>query len=417
MNEKNVLDQIKKECKLISVDNFERIKKSVELENKQEKTEVIEMKKTGFSVVMNIAAAVTAIIIPVSVMVFVTKSTSLEPDPDNIREIYVATGSETTSQSEKYSEALNHETNKIQNTYGSDAVSVPDTESTEGTEAVTSADSEASEPEKTNTMTQIITEKTTAPYTVTFEVTESSTYSGTTDETGKYTTKHSAVPDFSGRPNEFQSSGVTVLPSSPVSPETTVADMTYPVSTVPSTDSPVVTLPLMTSYVTKPCMTDRFPLESAPQTTACVTNQHVFPECTTAEAVTTVYETVPPCVIVPPSTTVPVSNKNLHIVPGYTDKLFSIQRTISSSMIYSEKIYHGEDYDYKVVMPDSYVIHVYDVIIYSYDYFDYINKGDYVLKSETKYSIEEVIEGASPLLTIEDLYNAGLKAEVLPKNQ
>ena len=45
------------------------------------------------------------------------------------------------------------------------------------------------------------------------------------------------------------------------------------------------------------------------------------------------------------------------------------------------------------------------------DYFDFLHKGDMIMKSETAYTVDEIIRDNIVGLGIEDLIKAGLPAE------
>lgn len=94
-------------------------------------------------------------------------------------------------------------------------------------------------------------------------------------------------------------------------------------------------------------------------------------------------------------------------VPGFSDKLYSLE--FDSEKFTDEIVtFKSDNREYKILSPDAYTVYVYDVIIYGYDYFDFLNKGDYVLKDEYKYSIREVLNSDDKLLDIEELISSGL---------
>lgn len=153
---------------------------------------------------------------------------------------------------------------------------------------------------------------------------------------------------------------------------------------------------------TEPAYSEKSEVQTEPDVTECSE--------TTETAETTAFsETEPVQETEFPEETEPFKTE-LQLVPGYTDKLFCIERKSPVSED-SYRIYHGESGDYRIISPDSYTVYVYDVIIYGYDYFDFLKKGDYVFKAETEYTIDELLNAEEKLLKIEDLIASGLEAE------
>lgn len=153
---------------------------------------------------------------------------------------------------------------------------------------------------------------------------------------------------------------------------------------------------------TKPAYSEKSEVQTEPAVTECSETTE-SPETTAFSKTEPVQETESPEEAEPFKT-------ELQLVPGYTDKIFCIERKSPVSED-SSGIYHGESGDYRIISPDSYTVYVYDVIIYGYDYFDFLKKGDYVFKSETEYTIDELLNAEEKLLKIEDLIASGLEAE------
>ena len=153
---------------------------------------------------------------------------------------------------------------------------------------------------------------------------------------------------------------------------------------------------------TKPAYSEKSEVQTEPAVTECSETTE-SPETTAFSETEPVQETESPEEAEPFKT-------ELQLVPGYTDKIFCIERKSPVSED-SSGIYHGESGDYRIISPDSYTVYVYDVIIYGYDYFDFLKKGDYVFKSETEYTIDELLNAEEKLLKIEDLIASGLEAE------
>lgn len=153
---------------------------------------------------------------------------------------------------------------------------------------------------------------------------------------------------------------------------------------------------------TKPAYSEKSEVQTEPAVTECS-------ETTESSETTAFSETEPVQETESPEEAEPFKTE-LQLVPGYTDKIFCIERKSPVSED-SSGIYHGESGDYRIISPDSYTVYVYDVIIYGYDYFDFLKKGDYVFKSETEYTIDELLNAEEKLLKIEDLIASGLEAE------
>ena len=153
---------------------------------------------------------------------------------------------------------------------------------------------------------------------------------------------------------------------------------------------------------TEPAYSEKSEVQTEPAVTECSETTE-SPETTAFSETEPVQETESPEEAEPFKT-------ELQLVPGYTDKIFCIERKSPVSED-SFRIYHGESGDYRIISPDSYTVYVYDVIIYGYDYFDFLKKGDYVFKSETEYTIDELLNAEEKLLKIEDLIASGLEAE------
>ena len=153
---------------------------------------------------------------------------------------------------------------------------------------------------------------------------------------------------------------------------------------------------------TKPAYSEKSEVQTEPAVTE-------WSETTESPETTACSETEPVQETESPEEAEPFKTE-LQLVPGYTDKIFCIERKSPVSED-SSGIYHGESGDYRIISPDSYTVYVYDVIIYGYDYFDFLKKGDYVFKSETEYTIDELLNAEEKLLKIEDLIASGLEAE------
>ncbi|MBR6925068.1 MAG: hypothetical protein IKH50_11110, partial [Oscillospiraceae bacterium] len=96
-------------------------------------------------------------------------------------------------------------------------------------------------------------------------------------------------------------------------------------------------------------------------------------------------------------------------VPGFTDKIYRIKFDADMADG-SEKIYSVSGRNYRVKSPDAYTICIYDVIIYGYDYFDFLKKGDYVLKTEYEYTTDEYFALEDKVLSVEELISSGFDA-------
>lgn len=113
----------------------------------------------------------------------------------------------------------------------------------------------------------------------------------------------------------------------------------------------------------------------------------------------------------PVTAVIPESFKtDFRLVPGYRDKIFCLEfnadRTDNRSKVFSD----GE-LSCTVESPDAYTVFVYDIIVYDYDYFDFLSKGDFLFKTEKKYTLDEILSAEEKILTLEDLVSAGLAAE------
>lgn len=100
----------------------------------------------------------------------------------------------------------------------------------------------------------------------------------------------------------------------------------------------------------------------------------------------------------------------LKLVPGYKDKLYMLKFD-SDKISNRKKVYSGESNSYTVESPDAYTVYIYDVIVFGYDYFDYLSKGDFLFKSENSYTLDEILSSEEKLLTVEDLIISGLVVE------
>ena len=96
-------------------------------------------------------------------------------------------------------------------------------------------------------------------------------------------------------------------------------------------------------------------------------------------------------------------------VPGFTDKIYRIKFDADMADG-SEKIYSVSGRNYRVKSPDAYTICIYDVIIYGFDYFDFLNKGDYVLKKEYEYTVDEYFALDEQVLSMDELISSGFEA-------
>ena len=96
-------------------------------------------------------------------------------------------------------------------------------------------------------------------------------------------------------------------------------------------------------------------------------------------------------------------------VPGFTDKIYRIKFDADMADE-SEKIYSVSGRNYRVKSPDAYTICIYDVIIYGYDYFDFLKKGDYVLKKEYEYTADEYFALDEQVLSMDELISSGFEA-------
>ncbi len=99
----------------------------------------------------------------------------------------------------------------------------------------------------------------------------------------------------------------------------------------------------------------------------------------------------------------------LKLVPGFTDKIYRIKYEAEKADG-STAVYSVSGRNYRVESPAAYTICIYDVIIYGYDYFDFLNKGDYVLKKEYEYTTDEYFSLDEQVLTMEELISSGFEA-------
>ncbi|MBP1592467.1 MAG: hypothetical protein ILP22_10535 [Oscillospiraceae bacterium] len=99
----------------------------------------------------------------------------------------------------------------------------------------------------------------------------------------------------------------------------------------------------------------------------------------------------------------------LMLVPGFTDRIYRIKYDASKADG-STAVYSVSGRNYRVESPAAYTICIYDVIIYGYDYFDFLNKGDYFLKKEYEYTTDEYFALDEQVLTMEELISSGFEA-------
>lgn len=303
MTEKDILNQIRSECRNASPDNFKKIEKSIMSD--LDTAEVIHKSTNVRNIFIKCTAAAAALVLPVSVIAYAGRAdlisrNSREADLSPVTQITY----ETVFNSEKAEQTASFTTSVSETT-------VPETEKTEISES-------------SETLQQPVTKEMVI-----------NIYEPEIPET---------EPAYSENKEIQTEPDVTEYSETTESPETTAFSETEPVQ---ETESPEEAEPFKTE---------------------------------------------------------------LQLVPGYSDKIFCIERKSPVSED-SFRIYHGESGDYKIISPDSYTVYVYDVIIYGYDYFDFLKKGDYVFKAETEYTIDELLNAEEKLLKIEDLIASGLEAE------
>lgn len=187
-----------------------------------------------------------------------------------------------------------------------------------------------------------------------------------------------------------------VTVTSAVSSETQV---TVPAVQVPETTS--VTVSVSEYIYTEPVVTEDIPehSETPAETKAAETTASV-PETTQTEP--SVTEDVP---------SAPESFRSEYkLVPGSTDRIYCLEFNAEKADG-QKKVYSTAEKDYTVASPDAYTVCVYDVIVYDFDYFDFLSTGDYLLRKEYKYTIDEILSSDEKLLTVEDLVSSGLITE------
>ena len=71
-------------------------------------------------------------------------------------------------------------------------------------------------------------------------------------------------------------------------------------------------------------------------------------------------------------------------------------------------IYDVYDRKYFIESPNAYTICIYDVIIEGDDYEDFLKKGNYILKTENEYTVDEYFALEEQILSMEELISSGL---------
>ena len=329
MNEKEILTQIKKECRSFSPDNFERIKESIS--DNYENAEVIsasEWVRFDRNIFIRFAVAAAVLFFPVSFAVkyLVTDNTGNGGNDYELMVPAVSVTEETSTVTEKTEGSVTYDTDSEKQTVLETGVTAP-------------SESEVTVPKATEAV-QVIAENVTQ------------------------------------KPKETEG-------------QVKATEAQIKLTEVPAkvTDSPV--------QVTEP----ENQITDAPFTTA--------EEPKVADAVTETAVQPGWAGIASPGRASFTSE--LKLVPGFTDKIYRIKFDADKADG-SEKVYSVSGRNYRVKSPDAYTICIYDVIIYGYDYFDFLKKGDYVLKTEYEYTTDEYFALEDKVLSVEELISSGFDA-------
>ena len=331
MNEKEILTQIKKECRSFSPDNFERIKESIS--DNYENAEVIsasEGVRFDKNIFIRFAVAAAVLFFPVSFAVkyLVTDNTGNGGNDYELMVPAVSVTEETSQAAEKTESAVTYMVSEKQAVFEADVTAPSESQAGDVTAP------------KVTEVVQVIEENVTQ------------------------------------KPKETES-------------QIKVTEAQVKLTEAPAkvTDSPVL--------VTEP----ENQITDAPTITA--------EEPKVADAVTETEAQPGGAGITSPSSASFTSE--LKLVPGFTDKIYRIKFDADKADG-SEKIYSVSGKNYRVKSPDAYTICIYDIIIYGYDYFDFLKKGDYVLKTEYEYTTDEYFALEDKVLSVEELISSGFDA-------
>ena len=94
-------------------------------------------------------------------------------------------------------------------------------------------------------------------------------------------------------------------------------------------------------------------------------------------------------------------------VPAFTDKIYRIKYDAEKADGHI-MIYDVYDRKYFIESPNAYTICIYDVIIEGDDYEDFLKKGNYILKTENEYTVDEYFALEEQILSMEELISSGL---------
>ena len=72
-------------------------------------------------------------------------------------------------------------------------------------------------------------------------------------------------------------------------------------------------------------------------------------------------------------------------------------------------MYDVHDRKYLIESSNAYTIYIYDVVIDG-DYDDFLNKGNYILKTENEYTVDEYFALDEQILSMEELISSGFDA-------
>ena len=329
MNEKEILTQIKKECRSFSPDNFERIKESIS--DNYENAEVIsasEGVRFDRNIFIRFAIAAAVLFFPVSFAVkyLVTDNTGNGGNDYELMVPAVSVTEETSTVTEKTESAVTYVTDSEKQTVFETGVTAP-------------SESEVTVPKATEPV-QVIAEN------VTQKPKETEGQVKATEAQVKLTEAPAKVTDS---------------PAQVTEPENQI------------TDAPVTTA-------------------EEPKAADAVTETETQPDGGGATSPSSASFT-----------------SELKLVPGFTDKIYRIKFDAAKADG-SEKVYSVSGKNYRVKSPDAYTICIYDIIIYGYDYFDFLKKGDYVLKTEYEYTTDEYFALEDKVLSVEELISSGFDA-------
>ena len=336
MNEKEILTQIKKECRSFSPDNFERIKESIS--DNYENAEVIsasEGVRLDRNIFIRFAVAAAVLFFPVSFAVkyLVTDNTGNGGNDYELMVPAVSVTEETSTVTEKTEGSVTYDTDSEKQTVFETGVTA-------------TSESEVTVPKATEAVQVIAENVTQKPKETEGQVKATEAQIKLTEAPVKVTEVPAKVTDSSVQVTE---------------PENQITD--------------------------------------APFTTA--------EEPKVADAVTETEVQPGGAGIASPGRASFTSE--LKLVPGFTDKIYRIKFDADKADG-SEKVYSVSGRNYRVESPDAYTICIYDVIIYGYDYFDFLKKGDYVLKTEYEYTTDEYFALEDKVLSVEELISSGFDA-------